>query len=52
LSEPGACIKSKIAENCYVSLWDKWSIRGAKAFTLRNFIETVKKKYNLTVSSK
>ena len=52
LSEPGACIKSKIAENCFVSLWDKWSIRGAKAFTLRNFIETVKKTYHLTVSSK
>ena len=50
LSEPGACIKSKIAENCFVSLWDKWSITGSKSFTLKNFIETVSSKYKLTVS--
>lgn len=50
LSEPGACVKSKIAENCYVSLWDKWAIKGNKTFTLKNFIETVSSNYKLTVS--
>jgi len=52
LSEPGACLKSKIADNCYVSLWDKWSIHGNKTFTLKNFIDTVNSKYKLTVSGK
>lgn len=50
LSEPGPCVKSKIAEGCFVSLWDKWSIKGSENFTLKNFIDSVKKKYNLTVS--
>lgn len=52
LSEPGACVKSKLAENCYVSLWDKWEIRGNEAFTLRNFLDAVKQKYKLTCSGK
>ena len=51
LSEPGACRKSKIAADCYVSLWDKWTISGGSdTFTLRNFIDAVKLKYKLTVS--
>lgn len=50
LSEPGPCIKSKIAESCYVSLWDKWTIQGSKNFLLKDFIKTVKESFNLTVS--
>jgi ubiquitin-activating enzyme E1-like protein 2 len=49
-SEPGVCTKTKIAENCYVTLWDKWSIRGNENYTLKNFIDSIKKSYNLTVS--
>lgn len=50
LSEPGACVKEKITENCYVTLWDKWTIKGAENFTLKSFIEAVKQKYKLTIS--
>ena len=52
LSEPGECPKSKIAEGCLVSLWDKWTIKGSKSFTLKNFVDSVKSKYKLTVSGK
>ncbi len=50
LSEPGPCVKSKIAENCYVSLWDKWTVNGSKEFLLKDFIKSVKAKFNLTIS--
>lgn len=50
LSEPGACPKSKVAEGCYVTLWDKWQIRGSPAFLLKDFISTVKSQFKLTVS--
>lgn len=50
LSEPGPCVKSKIAENCYVSLWDKWTVQGTEKFLLKDFICTVKSTFNLTVS--
>lgn len=49
-SEPGPCLKSKIAENCYVSLWDKWTVTGEKGFLLKDFIKCVKTQFNLTVS--
>jgi ubiquitin-activating enzyme E1-like protein 2 len=52
LSEPGSCIKTRIAENCYVTLWDKWFIKGSLSFTLKDFIAAVKDKYKLTVSGK
>lgn len=50
LTEPGPCVKSKVAENCYVSLWDKWTVRGSKSFLLKDFIKTVKTDFKLTVS--
>jgi ubiquitin-activating enzyme E1-like protein 2 len=52
LSEPGACAKTKITENCFVSLWDTWSIDGNQSFTLQNLIDSIKTNYNLTVSGK
>ena len=50
LSEPGPCAKTKITDKCSVTLWDTWSIKGSPAYTLRNFIDSIKEKYNLTVS--
>ena len=50
LSEPGSCVKSKIAESCYVSLWDKWTIQGNENFLLKDFIKTVKESFHLSVS--
>ncbi|CAF0884359.1 unnamed protein product [Brachionus calyciflorus] len=50
LSEPGACPKTKITDDCYVTLWDKWSIKGNEAFTLKQFIQSIKNTYKLTVS--
>ena len=52
LSEPGPCIKTKITKDCFVSLWDTWSIRGGEKFTLQNLIDSIRKNYNLTVSGK
>jgi hypothetical protein len=52
LSEPGVCIKTKITQDCSVSLWDTWSIKGSQSFTLKNLIDAIKKSYNLTVSGK
>lgn len=52
LSEPGACVRTKLAENCYVSLWDKWEVKGCEAFTLRNFLDAIKQKYKLTCSGR
>lgn len=51
LSEPGACVKTKLTEQCSVSLWDKWTVKGNEAFTLRNFLDQVKQTYKLTCSS-
>lgn len=50
LSEPGKCERNKIAGETYVTLWDKWHIRGRKDLTLKQFIDVVKQKYNLTIS--
>lgn len=52
LSEPGVCVKTQLTENCFVSLWDKWEVRGNEAFTLKNFIDSVKKTFHLTCSGK
>ena len=49
-SEPGSCPRSKVAEGCYVTLWDKWQIRGSPTFLLKDFIATVKSQFKLTVS--
>ena len=50
LSEPGACTKTRVFGDRYVTLWDKWAIRGKKEMKLREFIEEVKREYTLTVS--
>ncbi|RNA32502.1 ubiquitin-like modifier-activating enzyme 6 [Brachionus plicatilis] len=50
LSEPGPCPKTKITDDCCVTLWDKWTIKGNETFTLSQFIQTVKKNYKLNVS--
>ena len=50
LSEPGACTKTKVFGNCFVTIWDKWTIKGKKDMKLREFIDEVKKQHNLTVS--
>ena len=52
LSEPGACVKTKITNDCHVTLWDTWLIKGGQNFTLQNLIDSIKKSYNLTVSGK
>lgn len=51
LSEPGACSRTKITDTCAVSLWDKWTIKGNANMTLKSFIQEVKQKYSLTISS-
>lgn len=50
LSEPGSCPKTKITDQCFVTLWDKWTIKGNETFTLRQFINTVENNYKLNVS--
>ena len=52
LSEPGACTRTQIVKDLYVTLWDRWSVSGNEAFTLRQFIDQVKQKYKLTISGK
>lgn len=51
LSEPGACPRSHIHNDLYVTIWDKWTVKGSESFTLRQLIDHIKQKYNLTVSS-
>jgi ubiquitin-activating enzyme E1-like protein 2 len=48
--EPCGCVKEKLTEQCFVTLWDKWNIKGTRTTTLKNFIDQVKNKYKLTVS--
>ena len=50
IPEPGACERKKIVSDCYVSLWDRWTVRGWKDMTLRQFNETAKNDFKLTVS--
>ncbi|OQV16884.1 Ubiquitin-like modifier-activating enzyme 6 [Hypsibius exemplaris] len=50
-SEPGAAARTNLPGGISVTLWDQWTITGNPAFTMQNFIDAVKAKYNVTVSS-
>ena len=47
-SEPGACIKNKIGENLYATLWDIWEVKLNKNdCTIKNLFDVLKVRYAL-----
>lgn len=47
LSEAAPPKTTKLSTELEYTLWDMWEIRGAANWTLKNFIEALKAKYNL-----
>ena len=47
-SEPGTCIKNKIGENLYATLWDIWEVKLNKNdWTIKNLFDVLKVRYAL-----
>eukprot|EP00041_Stephanoeca_diplocostata_P036480 m.1334633 g.1334633 ORF g.1334633 m.1334633 type:complete len:1101 (-) comp24875_c1_seq8:1780-5082(-) len=47
-TEPAEPVRDPIANGQMYSIWDQWSIQGARDMTLAQFIAAVESKYNLT----
>lgn len=50
-SEPAPAPRISLPGGVSVTLWDQWTINGNSRFTMQNFLDAVKKKYSLNVSS-
>ena len=48
LSEPGPVEKKQVTDDVFVSMWDRWEVRGGENFTLQQFLDRLKKKYKLS----
>ncbi|XP_076443646.1 ubiquitin-like modifier-activating enzyme 6 [Babylonia areolata] len=51
LSEPGACVRKVLKEGLSVSVWDKWTIRGSKDFTLQQFLNSCKEQFGFEATA-
>ena len=46
-SEPGAVAKSEVCPGVYITLWDKWEVRGHKDFTIKEFVNDVTTRFKI-----
>ncbi|KAK2177102.1 hypothetical protein NP493_617g01041 [Ridgeia piscesae] len=46
-SEPGPAVKTTLSNGRTHTLWDHWRIQGRPDFTLKQFIDAVKEKYDM-----